>query len=55
MTDFTNPADFSNPDLGPRRDEAFVKWIPIVVPLGALLLALCVALIDWAVLASLPL
>ena len=37
------------PELPERDDERFVKWIPVVVPLFAVLIVFLVYVIDTAV------
>jgi hypothetical protein len=43
-------ADRRAGELPDRNGEGFVNWIPIVVPLFAILLAVLVFFIFWAVL-----
>lgn len=41
----------SQADKPPQRDaDGFVKWIPIMVPLLAIVIVVAVYLIDWSLL-----
>jgi len=46
----TSTGDRRASELPDRNGESFVKWIPIVVPLFAVLIAVLVFFIFWAVL-----